>query len=111
MRYAIMILTLIGVLALPRPTAAMTGNEFLERCSKDGEKWFWCHGFVTGWVQRDKVKEVSAAYPFCFPAGAPYTKLMDVLIKYLKNRPEIRHTHAAVLTFQALMRCDFLRHD
>jgi len=99
MRYAIMILALVGVLASPRPAAALTGNDLLERCSKDGEKWFWCHGFVVGWAQRQRIAaaDPKAEKYACLPTGAPFTQLMDVLIKALKNHPEVRHKDAAIL--------------
>ena len=113
MRYAIMILALVGVLALPRPAAAITGNEFLERCEKKDKVnvgWFWCTGYVEGWAESQiissafaKAQKTGAMKWVCFPKGGKMlnTQLVDVLVKYLNNHPEARHQKTMILAHKA----------
>ena len=51
MRYAIMILALVGVLALPRPAAAMTGNQLLVNCYLGGADGNACKSILIGFYQ------------------------------------------------------------
>ena len=46
MKYAIMVLALVGVLASPRPAAVEDDNDFLDAC-KSG---LACVTYMTGWA-------------------------------------------------------------
>jgi len=101
MRYAIMNLALVGVLALPRPAAALDGNELLDRCTHEDEAVeLWCMGYASGWHGRNAIRAKGDSNPICFPE-ARASQFKDVLVKYLKNHPETRHQHAVLLTFKA----------
>ncbi len=101
MRYAIMILALVGVLALPRPAAAIKGNELLERCTHEAQALeLWCMGYVSGWQGRNDIRIKGTAKFICFPE-ARVSQFKDVLVKYLKNHPETRHQNAVPLTWRA----------
>ena len=68
MRYAIIVLALLGVLATPRPAAALTGNELLVLCKTETE--VTCGLYVLGW--RDAFAAVWAG-GILFDATGSYT--------------------------------------
>ena len=121
MKYAIMVLALVGVLA--RPTAAIaetTGNEMLELCKKDPSI---CMIFAAGWRSGHNValievglkKGISEAKIFdamkrasptgsCLPFIVTNTQLGDVLMNHLRAHPETRHQNIGVLALAAFIK-------
>ena len=119
MKYAIMVLALVGVLA--RPTAAIadsggvSGNTMLETCNKMAEI---CAIYSLGWrdsqiatmVRAASLKGISGAdairaeskfYLVCIPPKVTNGQSGDVLIKYLRDHPEERHKSVGVLACRA----------
>ncbi len=118
MKYAIMVLSLVGVLA--RPTAATaevtdmskaTGNDMLELCEVNRSVciWYamgWDHGHdvavtVAGWQRgRKDINAILRLAPtgICAPPQATNHQLGDVLIQYLRDYPEKRHEPIRDLT-------------
>ena len=105
MKYAIMVLALVGVLA--RPAAAIgltTGNQMLSMCKSApvlcvtyAMGWQHAHLFAVmtegakkGLKKADNIKR-TAPTNICFPKNATYGQSGDVLIKYLQDHPEKRH--------------------
>ena len=108
MRYAIIVLVLAGVLALPRPAAALTGNDLLERCTDQRDLMkVWCGAYLDGWFDRHRIivkGRVPGWTRVCFPtegAGVRRSQLIDVLVRYLKNHPEVRHKSSHLFTWTA----------
>ena len=56
MRYAIIVLALLGVLASPRPAAAMTGNDLYAWC--ENEKNYYLI-YIEGWTNRLTAKSLA----------------------------------------------------
>jgi hypothetical protein len=121
MKYAMMVLALVGVLA--RPTAAIaiadtSGNNMLNVCNQMAEL---CALYSAGWRNGQMATIVRAArlkglrgvdaitadsklYGVCFPRGVTYEQSGDVLIKYLQDHPKTRHKDMAVLASRGLLR-------
>jgi len=126
MKYAIMVLALVGVLA--RPTAAIaekggiSGNVMLETCQNIRDL---CSIYSMGWRNSQKATIVRAAelkgisivdgadasadairaefklYWVCIPQKVTNGQMGDVLIKYLQDHPEKRHNDVGVLAWRA----------
>jgi len=102
MKYAIMVLALVGVLASPRPAAAnFTGNEMLNHCmDQSGFGKVLCVGYVIGFKSRDEISMKGQKKFICWPV-APIGQFQDVLVKYLRNNPEHRHNQITPLAWRA----------
>ncbi len=94
MRYAIIVLALLGVLASPRPSAAaLTGNDLLGIC----ETKLACGAHVMGWrdalygatfyIYGGKAAGRNPKMGICIPKGATNGQLYKVLMKYLRDHP------------------------
>ena len=111
MRYAIMILALVGVLASPRPAAAtaMSGNQLLKICDLKGADGLACKSYFIGfyggfmWTtamvgQRVKQKIWPQGHNpllnICLPKGATVSQITRVGLKYLRENPEKLHQPA-----------------
>nr|ADI23584.1 hypothetical protein [uncultured nuHF2 cluster bacterium HF0770_42C12] len=121
MKYAIMVLALVGVLA--RPTAAIAketntgGNQYLTLCTDDPGRCYlyaigWRHGYFTAQVNAARLMELKSKaaqraafklFDICIPQKVLNKQLGDVLIKYLQDRPEKRHKHIAHLAMASFM--------
>ena len=100
MKYAIMVLALVGMLALPRlATAATTGNELLKVCPARDKTT--CTTYINGWVEGIIVPK-SLTKLICIPEGVTLGQLTDVFLNYLRAHPEERHEGASFLTFRAM---------
>jgi len=121
MKYAIMVLALVGVLA--RPTAAIaagvTGNKMLELCTRTGDvgvalcagyAWGWRIGhtvaiLATGkyWIKIKDPHAIMRAVPtnICIPQEVENPQLGEVLVKYLQDHPEKRHQEVDGLSLHA----------
>ena len=106
MKYAIMVLALVGVLALPRPAAAeLNGNEYLELCKLSKVHCgLLMLGLRTGFLfathRMIKAKILPADHDdlgrnpilgICFPKKLTNDQLADVFVKFLNDRPQHRH--------------------
>ena len=80
MRYAIIVLALLGVLASPRPAAAgFGGNDFLKFCERNKAGSNACTFYIVGWrdafyaatIFRYRAKKLSKTrkWGFAFPMG------------------------------------------
>ena len=116
MKYAIMVLALVGVLA--RPTAALadtSGIKMLEFCKQDPDL---CGLYSAGWRNgqmdtivraarlkglrgADAIRAESKFYLVCIPQKVTNGQSGDVLIKYLQDHPETRHKDVGVLAWRA----------
>ena len=123
MKYAIMVLALLCVLA--RPTAAdgvsgnkmATGNQMFEWCKESRDicgmyamGWREAHsttivlvGIQKGLSDKKALGNLQHATPtgICLPQGTKNGQLADVLIKYLRDHPKKRHLQQAMLTIFA----------
>ena len=98
MRYAIIVLALLGVLASPRPASAQTGNELLKICPANDKSS--CRMYINGWIDGIIVPK-SLTKLICIPDGVTNGQMTDVFVKYLRAHPEKRHKIASILAWEA----------
>ena len=118
MKYAIMVLALVGVLA--RPTAAIagaTGNAMLSACK---ETSFLCATYAMDWRAGHMVAQLytsiekglsdakaydalsrTASTGICIPEKVTNRQLGDVLMNHLRAHPETRHRPISLITQDA----------
>jgi Rap1a immunity proteins len=109
------ILFLGGLLVFSRYAGAQnpvastySGNDLLRDCSdrNDGPSFSFCLGYING--LRDGVVFASvglgAKPSFEISEKVELGQLKDVVVKYLNEHPEERHSRAAVLVQSALVR-------
>ena len=112
MKYAIMVLALVGILATPRLAAAkLTGNQFLDMC-KNSE--LACLAYLHGWVDafvittiymkdnNDVKKRNNHLINVCLSSEVTQTQKKMVLLKFLRDHPEMLHESSALLTYFAM---------
>jgi len=120
MKYAIIVLALVGVLA--QPTAAIadvTGNAMLKGCESPhvcrsyAMGWRNAHEYtaIMGWTKlglppEKAVNAMRRASPtgVCIPKIVTSGQLGDILLKHLRAHPETRHRPIAVITPSAFMK-------
>ena len=113
MRYAIIVLALLGVLASPRPAAALTGNQLLKTCGSDDIEGLACVYYVVGWndafgnatIAQYGLQPNFVSNPImgiCLPIKVTNGQMVDVLLKYLRAHPEKRHEGSWELTAHAM---------
>ena len=112
MKNAIMVLALVGVLASPRPAAAITGNQFLDMCKNNEVACFaylngWLDAFVvtTMYMKGDENYEKRKHNPkmrICIPSEVTVDQKKRVLLKYLRNHPATLHLNTTLLTHKAM---------
>lgn len=94
MRWLLIFLAILWVVPARAVDVAGTGNDFLRACEKsDVTTMNQCYAYVRGmheatlfWVDAfDKFP------PFCMPPTATYQQGVDVVVKFLKDRPAERH--------------------
>ena len=98
------------LVAGPAQAVFYDGNRLYEWCATpEGDpRYSWssinCNGYVTGVIDSLEVAEKAGSGPItvCVPSGATVQQVRDVVLKYLTNHPEQRHTAAAILTILAL---------
>lgn len=99
----------------------ITGNQLLEICqSADLAKQGFCVGYSTGvlegmrWgaavpllraeVPQAEVEEsIDTFLGYCLPEGATHGQYKDVIVRYIDQHPETRHTSARLLAQLALV--------
>jgi hypothetical protein len=72
-----------------------TGNELLKVCESGGENRAFCVGYIEG--VSDGLSIGSDKLQFDMPQKVTMEQMTDIVVKYLKNNPEIRDRHAAWL--------------
>ena len=84
----------------------LTGNNLLEACtSTKSSAGNFCAGYVAGvsdavrWVAFD----TNSAQSFCSGRGVNSTQVQDIVIKYLKEHPEVRQYSAPSMIYPALI--------
>jgi hypothetical protein len=104
MRYAIIVLALLGVLASPRPAAALDGNELLETCRLGAGGEAACTYYMIGWHDAFLVAERSSKMGVCIPDEVTVGQMMKELLKYLRVNHGTRHRGTVVLTTMAMQK-------
>jgi hypothetical protein len=81
----------------------ITGNTLLEYCSGDdiGGRNV-CIGYIEGVRDEHTVSSAAENLKFVIPSEVSGEQMKDVVIKFLKEHPERRHKHGAVLVVDAL---------
>jgi hypothetical protein len=113
MRYAIIVLALLGVLASPRPAAAVDGNQLLASCGMGDAGGLACTYYVVGWRDAFAIATVAAyglksateqnlKMRICIPDGVTNGQLEKVVLKYLRDNPATLHIASAYLTAAAI---------
>jgi hypothetical protein len=75
---------------------AGTGNDFLQACQNaKGAQLDQCYLYVRGMHEATLfwIASFGKPPPFCMPPTATYQQGVDVVLKFLKERPEERHKH------------------
>lgn len=126
MKYAIMVLALVGVLATPRLAAALTGNDLLKVCGSGETGKLACNSYVHGWrdafsaaniikihaqnnwrpgeVPTQKQASHNREMWVCIPKGVSYSQMRKVLLKYLRDNPEKLNETSNFLTLKAIQK-------
>ena len=107
MKYAIMVLALVGVLATPRLASAITGNDLYPWCKEDRS---FCIVYITGWVAGVTAKSIARrqqdlfrhpTMKFCMPSKFTTQTSTDIFMNYLRDHPEMRGTTAGISAWRA----------
>jgi hypothetical protein len=104
----------------PTESPQDSGNAFVRLCSVvddtkhlSGEEFgnlAGCIGYIDGFTEgvgmeglyaSAKDKNI-ASVPFCIPEGAEAGQLIRVVLKYIRNNPELAHEHTAVIIVKSL---------
>ena len=76
--------------------AGATGNMLYEFCTSDQRtKEAWCLGYIQG--------SMEAAPEICSPSGSTLGQSKDIVVKFLKDYPELRHDPATISVAAALI--------
>ena len=116
MKYAIIVLALVGVLATPQLAAAdITGNALYPWCKKDRN---YCVVYVEGWVNGVTAKSIARrqkdlfSHPtmkICMPSKFTTQQSADIFMNYLRDHPEMRDKTTGILAclaFRKAFPCD-----
>ena len=99
-------------LAVPRPATndtpdMRTGNGYLEACTSENvDIEFSCINFTIGLFEgiQGGIAAVDAKQIFCSPSGATVGQMLDVVVKYIRDNPDIRHLPTSVIAAFSLKR-------
>ena len=110
--FAAAVLACLGPALIPAEArGGQTGREFLELCSARGA---WTDGYCTGDVagagelidglllEKD-LKAALDGKAFCLPDGLRKDQVRDLVLDYLRERPEIQDSHIASITWATLI--------
>jgi len=101
---AVLVLALAGEARSARDTA-ISGNDFLEWCTSTPKpSEFICVGYLLGTVEMILlVHEIGtdAAFP-CLPDNVIVRQYKDIVVRWLKDHPELRHEGALTAVILAL---------
>ena len=96
----------VGLMETPASAAIQTGNTLLEACETTPmahPKKMFCLGYVTAILDVYENSICDAA------SGAQVGQFVDIIVKHLREKPEIRHQPADTLsigTIQSAFECD-----
>jgi hypothetical protein len=94
-----------------------TGNDFLSNCDASGDlKELVCLGYVRGYISGHISGTMSARYvisswgrkttdlpqSFCLPTNFDYKQVVDVVLRFLRDKPNLRHEPLGLLMHHAL---------
>ena len=81
-----------------------SGNTLLAKCVGPPEGQLVCVGYTTGVYDMINLLEATNAVPkrHCFPPGVTRLQIHDVVVRYLQDHPDRRHSGAAGLVGDAL---------
>lgn len=99
-------LSLACPLAAEDSSPLKTGNDLLQTCTDTSNLVMitGCIGFISG-VSRGTaaaLETVNNRQFFCVPLGADNGQLTDIVVKWLRDHPEMRHHDATGLVIVAL---------
>lgn len=109
----LMVAATVLAVSIPSMAAAVTGNEFLDRCSSDNEFIRgWCAGHVSG-VQEGlfmgattsgakTIDEADKIVGYCSPENSNLEQARDISVNYIRSHPESRHLMSGMLILIAL---------
>jgi hypothetical protein len=97
---------MIGLLMLAQAaqaTAYLNGNELYSACQSDKSV---CGYYVAGVSDTHDALQAVGRSPrtICTPSGVTLEQMTDVVIAYLRDRPDQRHNQAGALALTALRR-------
>ena len=100
MKYAIIVLAFVGVLARPTAAIANTADVFLKACKNYPE---YCAFYAVGWSDGHAMAVLLGGIAeekieFCIPDGTTATQMGDALIKYIQDHPKFRDFRMDLLT-------------
>jgi hypothetical protein len=85
---------------------AYSGNQLLRDCTPGGDthSYAYCLGYISGLVEGASVEaDLRKCKPlFAISAEVDLDQLIDVVVKYLKEHPELRDVKAQVIALTAL---------
>lgn len=107
--YSAMSLLAVGAFQFQAAHAATdiilsNGNEFLARCDiaqrEPGHQldFGFCFGYLRGVLDGDQMGRQA----ICLPARVSNGQLMDIALKFMRDRPEIRHRNPGALIMASL---------
>lgn len=73
------------------PLPSLTqGNQFYSRCQRPDtvEQSLSCFGYFRGLVDG---MNWALSKSFCIPADVTYQQMTDIVLKYMRDNPEVRH--------------------
>ncbi|MBG6203068.1 hypothetical protein IWQ48_004225 [Labrenzia sp. EL_13] len=105
-------LVLVAIIVGAGPTAAqeardrvdrfLVGNQLFKACTSNDV--MFCTGYIVG--VKDGLAAPGAGSDWmngCIPEGATIRQFKDVVVKYLKQNPELRHGPAAMLVINGIV--------
>lgn len=84
------------------------GNKLYEMCSEDESSpnhyqfTAWCTGYILGTYDTIRGSGLSSNLAICVPTGVSSGQLTDIVVKALREHPEVRHNSASMLVGAAL---------
>jgi hypothetical protein len=102
-RATVGVTALMSVTAAARPAVFEDGNTLYTRCTAQSANVFnftLCRGYMVGIYDAMTIGPV-AGVTACFPSGVTPDQQRDVVVKYLREHPEIRTYTAAGLVASA----------
>jgi hypothetical protein len=80
---------------VPAMVQAADGNQLHELC-RSGDAVYYVSGLVDGLILTNSAKNL------CIPRSATTGQLKDVVCKYVRDNPQLRHQQAPALTYSSM---------
>lgn len=112
MGYALPLTVLLIAMAIPTGVAEAqfeNGNTLFERCSvAEGDALFYqqraaCRSYILGALDDFSLEMEIAHKPRCVPQNATAGQITDVVVKYLRDNPNMRQLSGSVLVRAAMV--------